>query len=84
MLCVGNRQIRLFMFVHKKSWKLTYKTGFSVHNIYLYLWGQVENTKLILSSRKIGVKCAYLRFLVHKRYYIITPNLKGLLLDLSL
>ena len=40
------------------------KQVLAVHNIHLYLCGQVENTKRILCSRKIGVKCAYLRFLV--------------------
>jgi hypothetical protein len=48
------------------SWKLAYKTGFSVHNIHLYLCWQVEDTKWILCYRKIGVKCAYLRFLMYK------------------
>ena len=38
------------------------KIGFSVHNINLDLFGQVENTKCILCSRKIGVKSVYLRF----------------------
>ena len=33
------------------------KTGFSVHNIYLYLPWQVENTKWILCCQN-GVKCA--------------------------
>ena len=56
------KQIRWsFIFVHHKWWKLAFKTGFSVHYIHLYLCGQVENTKWILCSRKIGVKCAYLR-----------------------
>ena len=33
-----------------------FKIGFSVHNIHLYLCEQVENTKWILRSQKIGVK----------------------------
>jgi hypothetical protein len=36
----------------------------SVHNIQLYLCRQVENTKWILCSRKIGVK--YLRFQMYR------------------
>ena len=56
----------LFSFVHKKSWKLTFTAGFSVQNIHFYLCGQVENTKWILCSRKIGVKCSYLSFLMYK------------------
>ena len=51
-------QMIIDIFVHKKSQKLAFKTGFSVHNIHLYLCGQVENTKWILRSRKIGVECA--------------------------
>ena len=45
--------------------KLGFKTGFKVqlHNIYLYLWRQVENTKWILNSRKIGVKSPYLEWI---------------------
>ena len=42
------------------------KNGFSVHNIHLYLCGKVEDTKWILCCRKIGVKWAYLRFLMYK------------------
>ena len=42
--------------------KTRVKIGFSVHNIHLY-W-QVEDTKWRLCCRKIGVKCAYLRFLM--------------------
>ena len=37
-----------------------------LHNIHLYLCWQLENAKLILCNRKIGVKCAYLRFLLCK------------------
>ena len=29
-------------------YELAFQTGFSVHNIHLYLWWQVENTKWIL------------------------------------
>ena len=44
--------------------KTRFKNRFSVHNNHLYLCGQVENTKWILCSRKMGIKCAYLRFLM--------------------
>ena len=48
-----------------------------VHNIHLYLGGQVDNTKWILCSQKIDVKCVYLRFLVYKESLsAITINLK--------
>ena len=46
--------------------KLTFKTGLLAHNNHLNLWGQEENSKLISCSRKTGVKCVYLRFLMHK------------------
>ena len=49
-----SKQIRwLFIFVHRKSWKLALKTGFSINNIHLYLCWQEENTKWILSCRKL-------------------------------
>ena len=48
-----------------------------VHNIHLYLGGQVDNTKWILCSQKIDVKCVYLRFLVYKESLsAITIDLK--------
>ena len=53
----------LFIFLQQKSWKLSFKTSYLVHNIHLYLCGHEENTKWILCSREIGVKYAYLRFL---------------------
>ena len=46
--------------------KLAFKTGFSVHNIHLYLCWQVENTKWILCFRKIVLNVQYLRFLMYK------------------
>ena len=50
-----------------KTIVLVYQTnGFSVQNNHLNLCGQVENTKWILRSRKPGVKCEYLRFLMNK------------------
>ena len=64
MLCVGNllplntyfasflKQIRLFIFVHQKSLKLTFETGLLVHITYLNLCGQAENSKWILCSQK--------------------------------
>ena len=36
--------------------KLAFKTGFSVHKIHLYIYGQEENTKCKLCSRKIVAK----------------------------
>ena len=45
---------------------LAFKTGFSVNNINLYLCWQVDDTKWILCCQKIGVKYAYLRFLMYK------------------
>ena len=59
----------LSIFVYQKSWKLAL-TSFSVHNIHFYLWWQVEYTQGILCYRKIGVKCAYLRFLINKIFCI--------------
>ena len=40
----------------------------------VHCW-QVEDTKWILCCRKIGVKCAYLRFLMYKRYFIIDKQI---------
>ena len=39
--------------------KLTSINGFSIHNIHMYLCGQVENTKWILFCSNICVKCAF-------------------------
>ena len=51
-----SKQLRwLFLFVHQKSWKHTFKISFSVHNIILYLCWQVENTKRMLCSQKTGI-----------------------------
>ena len=61
----------LSIIVHQKSWKFAFKTGFTEHNINLYLWWQVENTKWILCSRKIGDKYEYLRFMMYKIYLLI-------------
>ena len=55
----------IFIFVHQKSRKLAFKTGLSVQNIHFYWCGLIENTKWILCSRKIGVKCAYSRYLIY-------------------
>ena len=56
MLCVGkfqplnmyyrffrNKSDDYFYLYKKKSGKLAFKTSFSLHHIYLYLFGQVEN-----------------------------------------
>ena len=69
-------KIWLFIFVHQKSWKLAFKTGFSVHNIHLYLCWQVEDTKWILCYRKIGVESAYLRFLMYKSTLLFECEVK--------
>ena len=46
---------------------------------HLYLCGQVKNTKWILCSQKIGVKCAYLRFLMYNGYFVAVKILyKGI------
>ena len=71
------------MFMHQKSWKLAIKSGFSVHNVLLYLYWQVEGTKWILCCQKIDVKCAYLRFLMYK-YIIITIKRWAFILDGSI
>ena len=56
------------MIVHQES---VFKIGFSVNNIHLYLFGQVENTKWMLYSRKIGVNCAKLRYLMYKYIFLV-------------
>ena len=61
-----------------------FKTGFSVHNNHLYLCLKVKDTKWILCCRKIGVKCAYLRFLMYKECLnVIFNSLRGGLLKVS-
>ena len=40
-----------------------------MHKNYLNLFGHVEKYKWVLRSRKTGVKCEYLRFLVYKVYF---------------
>jgi hypothetical protein len=58
---------KLFHLYIENFFKLTFKTGFLVHNIDLYLCWQVEKNKWILCSRKKGVKWfAHLRFLMYK------------------
>ena len=48
-----------------KILKIVFKTSLSVHNINMYLCGQVENTKLILCSQKKGsILYLYLNFYV--------------------
>ena len=47
----------------------TFKTGFSVHNIHLYLCYHVENAKWILNCRKIVLNVQYLRFLMYNVYF---------------
>ena len=64
------------LLIHQKSWKLTFKTGISVNNSHQYLCEQVENIKWILCSRKIGVKCTYLRFLMYKTLLLWTNGVK--------
>ena len=56
-------QIRgLFIFEHQKSWDSSLNWLFGKQ----YLCGQVEITKWIICSRKIGVKCVYLSFIFYK------------------
>ena len=45
-------------FVVKKA----LKQFFVVHNNYLNLWGQGDNSKCLLCSQTLGAKCGYLRF----------------------
>ena len=55
---------QMIIYIHTSEiLKGSVKNRFLVHNIQTYLCGQVENTKWILCSGKIGVKYAYLRFL---------------------
>ena len=49
-----------------KSLNPAFKNEFLVHSNHLNLCGQVENLKWILSSRKPGVKCGYLRFFMYQ------------------
>ena len=44
------------LFVHQKSLKPMFKTGVSMNNNYLNLFGQIENSKWILFSRITGVE----------------------------
>ena len=56
VLCEVNffKQIRyLFIFVHNKSWKLSLKHSFSLHNIHMNLCGLVDNFKWTLFSQKL-------------------------------
>ena len=46
----------------KKDLKTAFKTDFLVHNNHLNMCEQVEISKWMLGSRKIGFKCEYLRF----------------------
>ena len=59
--------------------KTRVKNRFWVHNISLYLCGQVENTNWILCSRKIGVKCAFLRFMMYKYENKNIGNMKNMI-----
>jgi hypothetical protein len=43
----------------------------------ILIWGQVDNTKWILCKRIIGVKCAYLRFLIYKVYFEVENSFNG-------
>ena len=60
----------LFRKIRIKARNSCRETDFSVHNIHFYLCGQVENSKMILCSRKTGVKCVYLKFLMYKYIFI--------------
>ena len=81
-ICVVSRKFLAFrfVFIFFETYKLDdylvffirnlvtrVQTGFSVYNIYMYLCGQVENTKWVLCCRKIGVNVrVYLRFFMYK------------------
>ena len=68
-----SKQIRWLIILYVRNLeKLAFNTGFTVHNIHLYLCGQVENTKWILCSRKKGAKCSYLNFWCTKSIYLVT------------
>ena len=56
----------VFLYIRNQSWKLAFNPGFWVHNIHLYLWCQVENTKWILCCRKIVLNVQNLRFRMYK------------------
>ena len=47
------------MYVHKKSLKLAFKTGFSIHNNHLNLCGQVEHSKWMFCIQNTAVKCGF-------------------------
>ena len=53
----------IFIFVHQKSFKAAFKNGYSVHNNYLNLCGQVKNSKSNLC-----------RFLMYKYNLNLTLN----------
>ena len=55
-----NKSDDYLFFVHQKSSKVAFKKSFSLLNIHLFV--QVENTKWILCSQKIGLKCAQLMY----------------------
>ena len=60
----------LYLYIRNLE-NLHLKPFFLVHNIHLHLCWQVEDIKWILCCQKIGVKCAYLRFLIYKKYVCI-------------
>ena len=67
----------LYMYIRTKE-NSRLNPGF-LHIIHLYLCVQVKNTKWILCSQKIGVKCAYLRFLMYNGYFVAVKILyKGI------
>ena len=68
--CFGKVWLGVFHPGLYDSMQRLFKTGFSVHNIHLYLCCQIEDTKGILCCQKIGVKCAYLRFLMYKLLFM--------------
>ena len=62
-----SKQIRwLFIFVHNKSLKFAFKTSFSVHNIHLYLCGQVRILDGYCVVEKWELKCIFKIYVVQK------------------
>ena len=55
-----------YLYLYIRNQKFVFKTVFLVHNIHLYLYWQVENTKWILCCQKMELNVQYLRFLMYK------------------
>ena len=62
LCCV--RELLALIFLFPRTNLMIIKTGVSAIIHHLNLYGQAENSKWILFSRKTDVKCGYLRFLM--------------------